>query len=182
MAIAVCDPAVKHGIISQPWWSPRDYQGLNYANEDFNDPASVQHWKSLGYTQTIFTGDMYDMRNIEPAWIDPFRSVFDWDLFSWSVYRMGPGTVLPSHSDIYRRFCSIHRIHDAQQIFRAIVFLEDWQSGHYAEYNGVPFVSWHRGHWVLWQGTTPHAAANIGHSARYTLQITGIPRENPFLQ
>lgn len=155
-----------------PWWNQL-HQGLPYKNEPFNDPETETRWRKLGYTQTKFTGDMYDMRNLEPPWIDQFRKHFALEHFSWSVYRMDPGTVLPEHSDTYQRFRQIHRLSNSQTIVRAIVFLEDWDRGHYLELNGDPIVKWRAGDWVCWGNDLPHIAANIGVTPRYTLQITG---------
>jgi len=163
----------------KPWWS--DYKDLVYVNEPFNDPISLERWKRLGYTQTKFTGDMYDMRKAEPAWISPFRIHLPWQHFSWSVYRMGPGSVLPNHSDIYTRFKKLYKINNNDSIFRAIVFLEDWQSGHYFEIAGDPVTHWIAGDTYIWQYDVEHLAANVGTTDRYTLQITGVPNENPFL-
>jgi len=162
-----------------PWW--KDHRELEYINEPFNDPTSLDIWKKLGYTQTRFTGDMYDMRNPEPQWIDPFRKIFPWRYFSWSVYRMGPGTVLPQHSDTYQRFREIYGVTDIDSIYRAIVFLEPWQSGHYFEIDSTPIVSWAAGDTVIWHSDLEHVAANMGITDRYTLQITGVPDENPFI-
>lgn len=167
------------GQIADPWW--QGHWDLDYVNEAFNDPNSVDEWRGLGYTQTRFTGDMYDMRRAEPKWIDPFRQVFAWRHWAWSVYRMGPGRVLPCHSDTYCRYREIYGIPDPEQICRAVVFLEAWQSGHYFEIAGHPVTGWHRGEYVVWRGSTPHLAANMGRTARYTLQITGIADENTLL-
>jgi hypothetical protein len=54
----------------EPWWV--SHRSLPYVNEPFNDSESLALWRELGYTQTKFTGDMYDMRNSEPGWIDFF--------------------------------------------------------------------------------------------------------------
>jgi hypothetical protein len=170
-----------HIRIDNPWWT-NQHRFLPYINEPFNDSASLAKWKELGYTQTRFTGDMYDMRNSEPTWIDPFRQYFPWQHFSWSVYRMGPGTTLPNHSDTYDKFREIYNVHDTNKIFRAIVFLENWQSGHYFEINEDPVVEWAAGETVIWQYDTRHLAANIGSTDRYTLQITGIVNEDIFVQ
>ncbi len=170
----------KHGLI-KPWWE-QHHRSLPYVNEPFNDPVTLADWQLLGFNQTRYTGDLYDMRNPEPAWIAPFRQHFPWQLFSWSVYRMGPGTTLPEHSDTYSRFCSLHNINNVESICRVIVYLEDWQSGHYGEIDGVPLVKWEAGDWIMWRGSTPHVAANVGRTDRYTLQITGIPNEDPFLE
>ena len=92
-----------------PWWSLENL-ALPYVNEPFNDQVALNEWTKLGYTQTKFTGDMYDMRSPEPVWINPFRKVFPLSNFSWSIYRMGPGTVLPEHTDTYSRFKNVYRI------------------------------------------------------------------------
>ena len=42
-----------------PWWGT-SHRDLPYANEVFNDAKSLREWRSLGYTQKRFTGDMYD--------------------------------------------------------------------------------------------------------------------------
>lgn len=163
----------------EPWW--HTHKDLQYINEPFNDEDSLKIWRDLGYTQTRFTGDMYDMRNPEPEWIDPFRRHFLWQHFSWSVYRMQPGAVLPNHSDTYARFVQIYDIKNPTDICRAVVFLEDWQSGHYFEIDGTPITKWQAGDTVTWQYDVPHIAANMGMTDRYTLQITGVSVENTFL-
>lgn len=171
----------EHQWIRSPWWGNK-HRELSYINEPFNDPVSLELWQNLGYTQTKFTGDMYDMRNPEPDWIVPFREYFPWRYFSWSVYRMGPGTTLPNHSDTYSRFRSIYNIKDISSVFRAVVFLEDWQSGHYFEINEDPVTEWAAGETIIWKNDVEHLAANMGMTNRYTLQITGVPDEDIFVQ
>jgi len=162
-----------------PWWST--HRDLEYINEPFNDAHSLELWRSLGYTQTRFTGDMYDMRHPEPDWMADFRRHFPWQHFSWSVYRMRPGSVLPNHTDTYARFVKLYDIEDPTAIHRAVVFLEPWQSGHYFEIDGTPITGWQAGDTITWHYDVQHVAANIGMTDRYTLQITGIPVENTFL-
>jgi hypothetical protein len=171
----------QHCWIHNTWWGSA-HRDLAYTNEPFNDPESLAKWQDLGYTQTRFTGDMYDMRNSEPEWMEPFRAVFPWRHFAWSVYRMAPGTTLPNHSDTYARFREIYDIADPDTIFRAVVFLEPWQSGHYFEINEDPVVEWAAGETMIWRNDVPHLAANMGMTDRYTLQITGVPDEDIFVQ
>jgi hypothetical protein len=159
-----------------PWWI--SHRELPYINEPFNDRESLKKWKDLGFTQSRFTGDMYDMRNPEPSWVSTFRRYFPWKKFSWSIYRMGPGTVLPNHSDTFARFIDIHKIENVRTICRAVIFLEDWDSGHYFEIDNTPIVNWRAGDGVAWRYDTLHLAANVGMTDRYTLQITGIVDED----
>jgi len=168
---------VTHGKINFPWWTLQDLEDLEYVNEPFNDPDSLALWKSLGYTQTTFTGDLYDMRKTELYWISKFKRIdacMHLKNVSWAFYRMKPGTTLPKHSDTYKRFVQIHNIDNIDNIQRTVVFLEDWQSGHYFEINNTPIINWKKGQTVTWRGGTEHLAANVGMTNRYTLQITGI--------
>jgi hypothetical protein len=156
-----------------PWWN-LEHRSLEYVHEPFNCAEDLARWRSAGFSQERFTGDLYDMRFAEPEWIDLFRRVFLLRHFCWSVYRMQPGDVLPTHSDTYHRFCRIYGIDDISRIRRYVVFLEPWQSGHYLEIDGEPQTNWNAGFWVSWYGDTPHLAANMGFQPRYTLQLTGV--------
>jgi hypothetical protein len=117
------------------------------------------------------------MRSPQPTWNDRIIDYFTglgWKDIGTSYYRMMPGTILPTHQDRYVKYISIFDLQDKEEsIRRAVLFLEDWQSGHYAEYQGRPFVNWRAGAVVEWTYDTPHMAANLGSTPRYTLQITG---------
>jgi hypothetical protein len=153
-----------------------EYQHLDYVQEPFNDPDSVALWLSQGY-QCKITGDLCDMRHRLPAWTDRFIELYQqrgWQDIGVAFYRMHTGTVMPEHRDLYRRYVEVFNLQGRETtIRRAIVFLEDWKSGHYLELNGHPVVQWQAGDTVEWQYDAPHMAANIGLEPRYTLQITG---------
>ena len=153
-----------------------EYKRLDYANETFNDPASVELWTSQGYANQ-FTGDMCDMRSQQPRWNQTFLDIYTkmgWKDIGTSYYRMTTGTTLPLHSDLYVRYIELFNLAGHEHcIRRAIVFLEDWKSGHYFEGMGDPVTQWLAGDAVEWDYNTPHMAANMGDAPRYTLQITG---------
>jgi len=87
---------------------------------------------------------------------------------------MTTGTVLPEHVDTYERYIKLFNLKGQEDtIRRALIFLEDWSSGHYLEVAGTPITNWVKGNYVIWKNNTPHMAANIGITPRYTLQITG---------
>ena len=159
----------------QPFWDD-GYQSLEYITEPFNDPDSVALWTQQGYTDR-FTGAMCDMRSTQPAWNWQFIEFFanqGWQDIGTSYYRMMPGTVQPTHSDLYARYVKLYDLQGREHtIRRAIVFLEAWQPGHYGEHLDQPFVLWQAGDVVEWTYDTPHMAANCGSQPRYTLQITG---------
>ena len=158
-----------------PFWD-NSYVDLEYVNEEFNDAPQLMIWRGQGYADR-FTGDMCDMRYTQPEWNKRFIEIFQgqgWKDIGTSYYRMNTGTVLPSHQDRYVKYISLFGLQGREHsIRRAIVFLEDWQPGHYAEYEDRPFVNWRAGSVIEWTYDTPHMAANLGPTPRYTLQITG---------
>jgi hypothetical protein len=159
----------------EPFWDD-EYRHLNYVNEPFNDVPARQQWIKAGYPDR-FTGDMCDMRSAQPSWNQRFVDIFaglGWKDIGTSYYRMNTGTVLPTHGDLYVKYIQLHKLEGQEhRIRRAIVFLEDWASGHYFEGMGVPLTCWKAGTVMEWTYDTPHMAANIGLTPRYTLQITG---------
>lgn len=159
-----------------PFWD-LSYQQLEYSVEPFNNSDDTDQWLKLGFPGK-FTGFMCDMRRAQPLWnqeiINRFEVLLGWKDIGTSYYRMDPGTILPNHRDTYKRYIEIFNLeNNPQSVYRAIVFLEDWASGHYLELNGEPVVKWSAGDVVTWQYDTPHLAANMGYTPRYTLQITG---------
>ena len=159
----------------EPFWND-EYKHLNYINEPFNDTESRDRWMLAGYPNR-FTGDMCDMRSPQPSWNQRFIDIFTglgWKDIGTSYYRMNTGTVLPTHGDLYLKYIELYNLQGQEhRIRRAIVFLEDWASGHYFEGMGVPLTNWVAGTVIEWTYDTPHMAANIGPAPRYTLQITG---------
>lgn len=167
-----------HGVIKYNlavFWD-HEYRDLDYTSEPFNDSESTSTWIAPGYPNR-FVGDMCDMRSPQPSWnqkfIDHFASL-GWNNIGTSYYRMKTGTVLPVHSDLYLKYIDLFDLAGREHsICRAIIMLEDWQSGHYAEIAGQVMAPWTAGTVFEWRHDTPHMAANIGLADRYTLQITG---------
>ena len=153
-----------------------EFKTLDYIQEPFNDPVSVNRWISQGY-QSKITGDLCDMRHRLPVWAGKFIEIYEaqgWKDIGLAFYRMPTGTVMPVHSDLYKRYIEVFNLQGKEHsIRRALVLLEDWKPGHYLEADGVPYVNWQAGTTVEWVYDTPHSAANIGLEDRYTLQVTG---------
>jgi hypothetical protein len=149
------------------------FKKLSYIKEPFNDPAAVEEWNRV-YGKIYDTGEMVDYRGIQPEWTAQIVKEVGLQKSGSSFYRMKPGTILPYHKDAYVKFIKYNKIEDASKIYRALVFLEDWQPGHIFEIDGVPIYNYKSGDYVLWNYDVPHMAANLGPHNRYTLQITGI--------
>ena len=173
MSTTVTPEFVKYHI---PVFWDDEYKRLDYVNEPFNDPVNLKLWTQQGYANQ-FTGDMCDMRSPQPQWNQTFVDIYremGWKDIGTSYYRMGTGTVLPTHGDLYLRYIELFKLQGQEhRIRRAIVFLEDWKPGHYSEAGDVAKVNWRAGDAIEWSYDAPHMAANIGLEPRYTLQITG---------
>lgn len=150
-----------------------EYKHIDYITEPFNDQTMIDEWTKL-YGNIHDTGDMADFRHRQPTWTQDIINFLNLSLAGSSFYRMGPGKILPYHSDTYLKYIEHYKITDKSKIHRAIIFLEDWMPGHVFEVDGHPVYNYTKGTYVLWQNSTPHLAANIGPHNRYTLQITGI--------
>ena len=159
----------------KPFWNDQ-YQSLAYHREPFNDNQSLELWRKQGLTGTL-EGEMADMRNPQPYWNHMFMEYFQargWKHVMTSYYRMSKGNQLPRHSDLYKRYVEVFNLQGKEtSIWRAIVYLEDWQEGHWSVYDNDRLESWKAGDWYAWNWDYPHAAGNDGDKYRYTLQITG---------
>ena len=160
----------KQGLITPFWGYQHRY--LNYVRESFNCQEDLVLWRSQGYSQEHFTGEMYDMRNPMPLWAEKFFSAFEGNNIGLSFYKMNTCNILPQHRDTYNRYIKLFNIQDTSKIHRAVIFLEDWQPGHIFEIERNPITNWKAGEYVLWQYDAEHMAANLGLEPRYTLQVT----------
>lgn len=155
-----------------PWW-PDDFKNLDYVTSPFTNDSTILQWKSIYGDKLNFSGGLYSMDRTMPAYALPFLSLLPWENVTLSFYRMNTCEALPLHVDSYPRYRNLFNIKDPSIIWRCIVFLEHWKSGHYMEVNGDPLLSWSRGDYVFWNNDTPHFAGNFGIEPRYTVQITG---------
>jgi hypothetical protein len=152
-----------------PWWND-EYKNFEYTYLPHKDQAMVDQWK-YSYTNVNLNGAIHELRDNEYAL--KFLQIFDWKNSGAALYKMNTGDVLPIHKDHYIAYRNKFKINDSYTIWRAIVFMEDWKSGHYFEIDGNSFLNWKKGDYVFWNYDVLHMAANIGVDPRYTLQITG---------
>jgi len=161
----------------EPFWND-EYCSLSYGLKSFNSRKDIERWRREGYVhpQSHFTGFMCDMRNQQPSWnnviIHWAETEFALKDIGTSYYKMGTGVILPNHRDTFKRYRELFNC-TLEQCERIIIFLQDWESGHYFEIEKNPVVGWKAGDYYWWRGDVEHMAANIGTTKRYTLQITG---------
>jgi hypothetical protein len=154
-----------------------EFKSLDYIKEKFNDPETEIKWQDAGF-RGPFGGWMCDMRSPQPLWNQKFIDFFEryehWKDIGTSYYRMDPGSGLPEHVDTYRKYIELYDLKGQEhKIRRAVVFLEDRKSGHFAECQEQGYSEWTAGFTLVWPWNALHSAFNMGSEPRYTLQITG---------
>jgi hypothetical protein len=153
-----------------PVWD-QQFKNFTYARQPLTNDEETK-WRASGYTNEHFTGVMYDSTNPMPVWCDDVAKKIGLTNCGFVFYKMSSSVIMPTHVDHYNRYCKVFNL-ERHQVWRAIVFLEDWKSGHYFEIEQNAIVHYNAGDYVLWSNNSEHAASNIGLEDRYTLQITG---------
>lgn len=161
----------KTGHIDRFW--DDSFKQFNYVRQPITN-HEVSDWERQGYDYVkSFTGCQYNQSNPMPDWVFKLDNMFGLTNQTYNFYRMKTLEIMPTHSDKYIRYMELFKV-PSNKIWRALLLLEDWKSGHYLEVDGTGFTNWVAGDYVMWHDDTPHAAGNIGIEDRYTLQITGV--------
>jgi hypothetical protein len=148
------------------------YKNVTYCRKPYSDPTEILYWESIGFSNNFFTGEMAIIEKNEALWANDFFNLFPGKNIGLTLYKMTPGVIMPGHTDKFSLYKKLFNINANEKIFRAIIFLEDWQSGHIFEVENTLLPTWKSGDYVLWDENTPHMAANLGTTPRYTAQIT----------
>lgn len=154
-----------------PFWNDC-YKNISYSRKSVNDKLDESRWQSLGFSHEFFTGEMAIIKKNDNPWAENFFNLFPGKNIGLTLYKMAPGVIMPGHTDKFLVYKKLFNINKNEKIFRAIVFLEDWQNGHIFEIENKLFSSWSAGDYVMWDEKTSHMAANLGTTPRYTAQIT----------
>ena len=141
---------IKNRVITghvEPWWDD-SFKSLVYDRPEFPHKEMKSKWIEQGYDRFILNGGVYSSKNVLPEYAYRFKEIFNWNNTSITFFEMLTMEALPLHSDTYPRYIKMNNIEDTSKIWRAVVLLEDWKSGHYLEVDGTAFVNWHAGDWV----------------------------------
>ena len=149
----------------------KDYLEYKYEKQPIKE-SEVQSWRDNGYYHNTFTGAMFGSKNKMPKWTKDISNDIGLKDCGYTFYKMITLDIMPPHYDHFETYSRIFKIKQSD-IYRAIVFLDDWKPGHYFEYDKMPFTGWKKGDYVMYSHDIEHAASNIGVEPRYTLQITG---------
>lgn len=158
-------------------WLEQDYKNLDFIRGTKDEMCKrlslVDSNDMHRYDSQQFSMDYFDAIDIGYKFIgsDSFQYIREQ---GYSIHKTPPGHVVPAHVDHYAAYKRRFGLESSDQIIRVLIFLEDWQPGHYFDVDGRGIVNWQAGDWVSWQGSVPHRLANLGSVDRYTFTITGI--------
>jgi hypothetical protein len=149
-------------------WATRGYKGQGIeappeelATEEYDLERTGYH-RDLAITHLNW--------NLPPV-LQQVSDLFALDDCMNRIHVQQPGEVWNLHLDKLQKWSP-----DApDQVMRIMIHLTDWQPGHFWSYGNYTHSGWYAGDVTTfdWQHV-PHSTANAGHSARVTLQITGV--------
>lgn len=94
------------------------------------------------------------------------------EVVSVSVIKQEPGNIIPKHRDMFHKITTAFPDRKEMKV-RANIFLEDWKSGHYLEFDEEPCTHWKTNEGYIFNNQVIHLSANAGLEDKYTLQVSG---------
>ena len=96
------------------------------------------------------------------------------EVITVSTIMQDPGCMIPIHRDEFYQI-KIKYPERTEERVRANIFLEDWKTGHFLQYDDtiVNPSAWKAGEGFMWNRDVLHLSANAGMDKKYTLQISG---------
>jgi len=130
--------------------------------------------------------DSYERNNtlIRQLWFDEAQVDYNElgkqlgiEVVTVSTVLQPPGNMIPMHRDTFFQIKKRYP-EDTRDKVRANIYLQDWQPGHFLQYQ-CSHKCWHNStHWksgegYLWNSDHLHLSANAGFKDKYTLQVSG---------
>lgn len=96
--------------------------------------------------------------------------------YSYNLLKLTPGNMLVWHFDTYATFVKRHNLSKdaANDIFRSVVMLTDWDCGHVFQVGNDVLSHWTPGDRYTWQSYTWHGLCNFGKKDIILAQISFI--------
>lgn len=146
-------------------------ENVNTDNTEVN--SRVESFRKWGYTdQNTISLQIYDDQY--PAIFSRYKNFTNLLNPSAFMIKQIPGQSLPWHYDTFTGFMRKHNLTDDRMICRYLIFLEDWEWGHFFVCGNSVIHQWERGDIIHIPYRMHHASCNVGMSPKLTLTITGI--------
>ena len=83
-----------------------------------------------------------------------------------------PGNCVPLHRDTFYKIKQEYP-ENKRVIVRCNIFMQDWKTGHFVQYDDKVDTHWKQGDGHMWDDKVLHIGANAGMEDKYTLQVSG---------
>lgn len=163
------------------WWYDYENERIMHANDDVsNAPIREQALAALKNNyHTAHNTQYYKIANEEfEHWKEPLRAMFPefgQDKLGISLFIQPPGMNIWSHVDTFSSF--IRRTGegkpDYSKLRRYMIFVRDWDFGHFFHYGNHCFNQWRAGEWWDLTPGVYHGSANAGISPKITIHWSG---------
>ena len=140
----------------------------------------IQSFRDWGYKKDqteyvqIFSGEY-------PKLFENFIKLSGLGYASSSLIKQYPGNIIPWHYDTHitlKNKISKFKELKNKKIIRYMVFLTDWDWGHYFCVGNNVVHQWRAGDIITWNPIVHHCGSNAGMTPKITLNITGLIEKN----
>ena len=136
----------------------------------------IQSFRDWGYKKEqtkyvqIFSNDYPDI-------FEKFIKLSGLNFATSSLIKQYPGNIIPWHYDTHITFKNKIKKNEKlknKKILRYMVFLTDWDWGHYFCVGNNIVHQWRAGDIITWDPLVHHCGSNAGMTPKITLNITGL--------
>ena len=140
----------------------------------------IQSFRDWGYKKEqteyiqIFSGEYPDL-------FKKFIKLSGLSYATSSLIKQYPGNIIPWHYDTHITFknkIKKNKNLGNKKILRYMVFLTDWDWGHYFCVGNNVVHQWKAGDIITWEPHVHHCGSNAGMTPKITLNITGLVEKN----
>lgn len=164
---------------SPAYWSSL-VPGVQTAWDDIGNEyiAQLERNKEQGYNE--HNTRAWSTHTVRPEINLSFQESITQELpLTYATSRVGcqpSGNILPWHQDKFLYFSRMYP-GDLEYVVRFLIFVEDWKIGHVLQAGDSIISHWKAGDVVLWHPQRWHVSANIGNADKWTMNVTGILKE-----
>lgn len=145
---------------------------VHHVNEENKDIFKKHGISSLPSTYVDSNTQMHQVWWEDNSIKAELSNIMKLDVQTVSSIKQNPGNTIPIHRD---QFFKIYKDNPSEKrkMVRINIFLEDWKTGHFLQYNDTIVNKWKAGQGYMWDNTVEHLSCNAGLLPKYTLQISG---------
>jgi len=101
---------------------------------------------------------------------EQFMSAVGAQIGSISLICLEPGQIIPVHKDSFYKLRQDHNV-DIGDCIRYLIFLQDWEMGHFVEFRETCITKWNKGDVWKFDSVSEHYAVNASQINFVTCQV-----------